>query len=55
MKVRIFHRTKETGKILNKTMCQLLLMSYLHHKIAKKQRLYISQNIILIVKITCFC
>ena len=36
MKIRIFHHTKETGKILNKTMSQLLLMSYLHHKIVKK-------------------
>ena len=36
MKIKIFHYTKETGKILNKTMSQLLLMSYLHHKIVKK-------------------
>ena len=28
-KIKIFHHTKETGKILNKT-------SYLHHKIVKK-------------------
>ena len=35
-KIKIFHRTKETGKILNKTMSQLLLTLYLHHKIVKK-------------------
>ena len=32
----VFYHTKETGKMLNKTMSQLLLMSYLHHKIVKK-------------------
>ena len=36
MKINIFHHTKEIGKILNETMSQLLLMSYLHHKIVKK-------------------
>ena len=36
MKIKIFHLTKETVKILNKTMNQFLLMSYLHHKIMKK-------------------
>ena len=35
-KIKIFHRIKETGKILNKTMSQLLLTLYLHHKIVKK-------------------
>ena len=35
-KIKIFHVTKETGKILNKIMNQLLLMSYVHHKIVKK-------------------
>ena len=35
-KIKIFHHRKETGKILNKTMSQSLLMSYLHHKIVKK-------------------
>ena len=37
---------QETGKILNKIMNQLLLMSYLYRKIVKKQRLYINQNTI---------
>ena len=32
IKIRLFHRTKEIGEILNKTMSHLLLMSYLHHK-----------------------
>ena len=36
MKIRIFHYTKEIGEILNKTISQLLLMSYLHHKIVGK-------------------
>ena len=36
MKVKIFHHIKKTGKNLNKIMSQLLLMSYLHHKIVKK-------------------
>ena len=36
MKIKIFHHRKETGKILNKIMNQLLLMFYLHHKIVKK-------------------
>ena len=31
-----FSSHKETGKNLNKTMSQLLLMSYSHHKIVKK-------------------
>ena len=35
-KIKIFHCIKETGKILNKTMSQLLLTLYLHHKIVKK-------------------
>ena len=38
MKIKIFHLTKETGKILNKIMNQLLLMSYLHRKILKKYK-----------------
>ena len=36
MKIKIFHHTKETGKILNKPMSQSLLMCYFHHKIVKK-------------------
>ena len=36
MKIKIFHNNSETGKTLNKTMIQLLLMSYLHHKMVKK-------------------
>ena len=36
MKIRIFHHTKETQKILNKTTIQLLLMSYLHNKTVTK-------------------
>ena len=34
--MQIFHHTKETGKNLNKTILQLLLMSYLYHTIVKK-------------------
>ena len=33
----------------------IALNVYLHHKIVKKQRMYIDQNIILSEKITCFC
>ena len=36
MKIKIFHHTKEIRKILNKTMSQLPLMSYLHDKVVKK-------------------
>ena len=36
MKIKIFHRIKEIGKILNKIMNQLLLISYFHQKIVKK-------------------
>ena len=36
MKIRIFYYTKETGKPLSKIICQLLLTSYLHHKIVEK-------------------
>ena len=36
MKIKIFHHSKDTGKILNKTMSQSLLMSYFHHKIVRK-------------------
>ena len=36
MKIRIFHHTKETGKILNKTMKQLLLLYYFRNNIVKK-------------------
>ena len=35
-KIKIFHHKKETGKIVNKTVSQSLLMSYFHHKIARK-------------------
>ena len=35
-KTKILHHSKKTGKILNKTMSQLLLMFYLHHKIVQK-------------------
>ena len=35
-KIKIFHHSKGTGKILNKTMSQSLLMSYFHHKIVRK-------------------
>ena len=34
--VQIFHHTKEIGKNLNKTILQLLLISYLYHTIVKK-------------------
>ena len=33
MKIKIFHHVKETGKILNKIINQLLLISYFHQKI----------------------
>ena len=36
MKIKIFRHIKGTGKILNKIMNQLLLMSYFHQKIVKK-------------------
>ena len=36
MKLKIFHHTEKTGKILNKIMSQSLLMSYFHHKIMRK-------------------
>ena len=36
IKLKIFHHRKETGKIMNKIMSQLLLTSYLHHKIVTK-------------------
>ena len=36
MKIQIFRHAKETGKILNKTISQSLLMSYLHHKTVQK-------------------
>ena len=36
MKINIFCCIKETGKILNKIINQLLLMSYFYQKIAKK-------------------
>ena len=36
MKIKILHHSKDTGKILNKTMSQPLLMSYFHHKIVRK-------------------
>ena len=36
MKIKIFYHTKETGKILNKTTSQLLLIPYLHHQILRK-------------------
>ena len=36
MKIKIFRCIKETGKILNKIINQLLLMSYFYQKIAKK-------------------
>ena len=32
MKIKIFHRIKEIGKMLNKIMNQLLLLSYFHQK-----------------------
>ena len=35
-KLKIFHHSKETGKILNKVTSQSLLISYFHHKIVKK-------------------
>ena len=34
--IKIFHHRKETRKIVNKTVSQSLLMSYFHHKIARK-------------------
>ena len=55
MKIKIFHHSKETGKILNKTVSQSLLMSYFHHKIVRRQRSYINQRIIISEKITHFC
>ena len=36
MEIKIFHHTKETGKILNKTTSQLLIMSYFHQRIVRK-------------------
>ena len=36
MKIKIFHYTKETGKILNETLSQSLLMPYFHRKIVRK-------------------
>ena len=36
MKIKIFHYRKGTGKILNKTMSQSLLMSYFYHKAVMK-------------------
>ena len=36
MKTKIFHHNKETGKVMNKTMSQALLMSFFHHKIVGK-------------------
>ena len=36
MKIKISRRIKGTGKILNKIMNQLLVMSYFHQKIVKK-------------------
>ena len=33
---RIFHHTQKTGKTLNKTIRELLLISYLFHTILKK-------------------
>ena len=35
----IFHHTQKTGKILNKTIRQLLPISYFCHTILKKERL----------------
>ena len=36
MKIKIFHHSKETGKILNKIMSPSLLMFYFDHKIERK-------------------
>ena len=36
MKIKIFHHSKETGKILNKIMSQSLLMFYFDLKIVRK-------------------
>ena len=49
MKIQIFHHTKESGKILNKTMSQLLLMSYFHHKIMKKNNFEQENNVVLLM------
>ena len=55
IKIKFFHYNKETGKILNKIMSQLLLTRYLPHKIVTKQRLYMNQNITITEKIMRFC
>ena len=36
LKIKIFHRIKGTGKVLNKTINQSLLMFYFHQKTVKK-------------------
>ena len=36
MKIKIFYHIKQVGKILNKIINQLLLISYFHQKIVKK-------------------
>ena len=38
MKIKIFHHTKQTGKILSKTMNQLLLMSSFHFNLERENK-----------------
>ena len=51
VKIQIFYHTKESGKILNKTVSQLLLMSYFHHKIMKKNNFEQENNVVLLMVI----
>ena len=50
-----FPSHQRVSKNFEKTMSQLLLMSYFYHKIMNKKRLYANQNIILSEKITWLC
>ena len=51
MKIKIFHYRKGTGKILNKTMSQSLLMSYFHQKIVKSENNFNRENNALLLTI----
>ena len=53
MKIQIFHQTR-VRKIFEQNNESLAFNVYFHHKIMKKQRLYMNQSIILSDKIPWF-
>ena len=46
-RILIFRQPQKTGKVLNETIRQLLLISYFHHAILNKSALRTNQNIII--------